>query len=74
MWKTTENSYFESDHNVNIRHHLRMAKWARKPPSDQRVKLFLAVLALCLVLFGLDRIFGWPDFLTISGPPRGRIN
>jgi len=43
---------------------LRMAKWARKPPSAKRVKLVAGVLALCLVLFAIEYIWGWPDALT----------
>jgi hypothetical protein len=43
---------------------LRMARWARNPPSPQRVKLVLGVIALCLVIFGYEWLFGWPDWLT----------
>ena len=43
---------------------LRMAKWARKPPSAKMVRLGAVVLALCLVLLGIEYIFGWPDALT----------
>ncbi len=56
------------------RHFLRMAKWARHPPSDSRVKLVLGILALCLVLFGIERLIGWPDWLTMANTPRGKIN
>lgn len=57
----------------NMRHALRMAKWARNPPGEKRVKLVFAVLAICLVLFGLERIFGWPEWLTMEEAPRGRL-
>lgn len=60
--------------NFNPRHFLRMAKWARNPPSDRQVKLFLGVVALCLVLFGIERIVGWPEWLTVDGAPGGRIS
>lgn len=56
---------------MNMRHFLRMAKWARHPPSEKRVKLVLFVLAVCLVLFGLERLFGWPEWLTLERLPRG---
>ena len=49
---------------------LRAARWARHPPSARRVYLVLAVVALCLVLFAIERLFGWPDWLT---PNRGRF-
>ncbi len=58
---------------MNIRHYLRMARWARKPPSQQRIKLVVAVIGICIVLVLLERIFGWPDWLTPNYTPRGRI-
>ena len=57
----------------NMRQAFQMAKWARHPPSAQRIKLMIAVLMICVVLFGIDRIFGWPDFLTMQNAPRGRF-
>lgn len=47
---------------MNPRHFLRMSKWARNPPSARRVKLVLAVIALCLVLYAVERLVGWPDW------------
>lgn len=43
---------------------LRMARWARNPPSQRRVILVLAVIALCLALFAIERWIGWPEALT----------
>ncbi|SER43879.1 hypothetical protein SAMN04490244_10147 [Tranquillimonas rosea] len=43
---------------------LRAKRWAQNPPSPGRVKLVLAVIAVCLVLFGIELIWGWPEFLT----------
>ncbi len=51
---------------MNLRHFLRMARWARHPPSERRVKLVIAVLALCLLLVLIERLFGWPDWLTLE--------
>ncbi len=59
---------------MNMRHFLRMAKWARNPPSEKRVKLVLFVLTVCLTLFGYERLFGWPEWLTIDKPPRPKFN
>lgn len=50
---------------------LRMARWARNPPSSARVKLVLGVIALCLVLFAVEQLIGWPDALTM--PDRGGV-
>jgi len=45
---------------------LRMAKWARNPPSARRVRLVLIVLALCLILFATERWIGWPEALSVQ--------
>lgn len=45
---------------------LRAVRWARNPPSLARVKLVLAVILVCLILFGIERIWGWPEFLTVD--------
>jgi hypothetical protein len=52
---------------------LRMARWARHPPSPGRVKLVLGVVALCLVLFGIEHFIGWPAWLTVNPPSRGKL-
>lgn len=49
---------------MNMVWFLRMARWARKPPSWGQVKLVLAVVALCIAIVALERIFGFPDWLT----------
>lgn len=45
---------------------LRMAKWARNPPSWGRVKLVVAVVSACLALYAIEAIFGWPEALTVE--------
>lgn len=51
---------------------IRMARWARQPPSMGRVILVLVVLALCLALAGIEHFWGWPDWLRVNGPLRGQ--
>ncbi|MDB5664947.1 MAG: hypothetical protein JWS11_1490 [Cypionkella sp.] len=46
---------------------MRMARWARHPPSPGRVKLVLGVVVACLVLFGIEHFWGWPDWLAVNG-------
>ncbi len=46
---------------------IRMAKWARHPPSPARVKFVLAILAACLALWGVEQIWGWPEALRVNG-------
>jgi hypothetical protein len=43
---------------------VRMARWARNPPSPERVKLVFAVITLCLLVFGYEWLFGWPEWLV----------
>lgn len=46
---------------------LRLARWARHPPSLKKVMLIGAVLALCLLAVGVEKYVGWPEWLTVNG-------
>ncbi len=46
---------------------IRMARWVRHPPSRQRVILWAVVVALCLILVGIEHFWGWPDWLRVNG-------
>lgn len=52
---------------------LRMALWARRPPSEKRVKLVLGVIVACVSLVILERLLGWPDWLTVNKVAPGRF-
>lgn len=54
---------------MKLRQLLRMAKWARNPPSEKRVKLVFGVVLLCIGLWGYERLFGWPAWLTVAEQP-----
>ncbi len=41
-----------------------MKRLAQNPPGARRVKLFLAVIAICVLLYLIERFIGWPDALT----------
>jgi hypothetical protein len=43
---------------------MRMAGWVRNPPSPARVRLVLGVIALCLVIAGIEYLWGWPEALS----------
>lgn len=47
-----------------LRHLLRMSRWARNPPSDQRVKLVLGLIVLCVVIAGVEYMGWWPEWAT----------
>ncbi len=55
---------------------LRMAKWARRPPSQRQVVLVVSVVAICLAVAGIEWFFGWPEALTPDrgGAPRLRLS
>jgi hypothetical protein len=50
-----------------------MSVWARRPPSERKVRFVFAIIAVCLLLFGYERLFGWPDWLTVNSDARGRF-
>lgn len=52
---------------MNYLHWLMRAKrWAQKPASEGRVKLVFGVVAICLVIAGIEYFIGWPDWMTVD--------
>ena len=49
---------------LSYRHIVKMAKWARHPPSLKQVIFVFSVIVFCLALFGYEKIFGWPEALN----------
>ncbi|WP_425090274.1 hypothetical protein [Tropicimonas sp. S265A] len=49
---------------MNFHWLMRMSQWVRHPPSPQRVKFVLAIIAICGAIWGIELIFGWPEALT----------
>lgn len=58
---------------MNLRHMLRMSKWARNPPSEKKVKLVIGIIVICLILFAIERWIGVPEWLQMEPQRRGRI-
>ena len=56
----------EGDRIMNQRWLFRMAKLAKHPPSEGRVKVVLAILAVCLLIAGVERFIGLPEFLKLD--------
>lgn len=48
---------------------LRMAKWARNPPSLRRVILVFSIIAVCLALAGAEWLGLFPEGFGLE--PRG---
>lgn len=55
---------------MNLHWLMRMSQWARKPPSWRRVMFVGAILAVCLALWGIETIWGWPEWLEVNGRAR----
>ncbi len=52
---------------------IRASRWARNPPSARMVKLVLAVVALALLVAGLQYMGWWPDWATMERPRGPRL-
>ena len=48
---------------------MRARRWLQNPPSMSRVVLVVAVIAICLALFAVERWIGLPDWMSAN--PRG---
>lgn len=57
---------------MNPRLLLRLARLARRRPSERRFWLVVGVIAAVLVLAGVERFIGWPDWLTLDKPAKFR--
>jgi hypothetical protein len=45
---------------------LRLRRLLQHPPSKQRVMLVIVVLVVCAALVGVEKIWGWPAWLTVN--------
>ena len=45
---------------------LRAKRWVQNPPSSGRVKLVFGVIAVCLLIVGIEHFFGWPEWMTVD--------
>jgi len=46
---------------------LRATRLAQHPPPMWKVKLVFGIILACAALFAIERVFGWPDALTVTG-------
>lgn len=45
---------------------LRLAKLVRHPPSKSRQILVAVVLGVAALLWGIESIWGWPEWATVN--------
>ncbi len=53
----------------NPKFFLRLARWARHPPSKKQVILVLSIIGICLILVFLERFVGLPDWMQLDPRP-----
>ena len=51
----------------------RMAKWAHNPPGTKRVLLVLGIISACVLLYGVERFIGLPDWMGLEPTRRTRF-
>ena len=51
---------------MNLHWLLRMKRWVQHPPSPAKIKLVLGVIILCFAIYGIEYVWGWPDWLTVN--------
>lgn len=56
---------------MNPRWLVRAKRLVQNPPSEKQVMLVFGVILLCIILFGVERLVGWPDWLTPNDMRRG---
>jgi hypothetical protein len=44
---------------------IRMRRWVANPPSMGQVKLVVGIVVVCLAIAMFEKIFGWPEVLTL---------
>lgn len=51
---------------------MRMARWARRPPSARRALALVLIITLSLGVAALERTGFWPDWATLERNPGAR--
>ena len=55
---------------LDPRHLLWAKRWVQNPPSPKRIKLVFAVVAIALLVVGIDYFCFWPDWARAEHFPR----
>tara|TARA_R110001583_G_scaffold169768_1_gene322899 strand:+ start:298836 stop:299027 length:192 start_codon:yes stop_codon:yes gene_type:complete len=52
---------------------LRAKRWAQNPPSKSRVKFVFAIIAVCVALYGVEKLVGLPDWMQVNGASKIKV-
>ena len=45
---------------------VRAKRMAARPPTMRQVLVYGGIIVACLALAGVERLVGWPDWLTVN--------
>lgn len=51
---------------MNIMWLVRAKRWVKHPPSTKRIKLVFGVILLCVVLVGIEKFIGVPEWMQLD--------
>jgi hypothetical protein len=51
---------------MNVMWLVRAKRWAKHPPSPKRIKLVFGVVLVCLILVGIEKFIGVPDWMQLD--------
>lgn len=49
---------------------MRLTRVARSRPTERKFWVMVVIVAIVFAVFGIERLIGWPDWMTIDRPPR----
>ncbi|RPE71388.1 hypothetical protein EDD53_0506 [Pacificibacter maritimus] len=52
---------------------VRAKRWSQNPPSAKRIKLVFSIVLACLILVGIEKTIGVPDWMQHDRLSRGGI-
>lgn len=58
---------------MNMMWLIRAKRWVKNPPSPARIKLVFGVVLVCLVLVGIEKFIGVPEWMQLERTNRGGI-
>ncbi|MEM5475233.1 hypothetical protein [Pacificibacter sp. AS14] len=58
---------------MNLMWLIRAKRWAHRPPSTKRIKLVFGVVLACLVLVGVEKFIGVPEWMQLDTSKRSGL-